>query len=251
MSSTPGRLCKAALLSMTMFGASAFAQGGPPLVTDDPDTPGDGHWEINLASTLSRTPAGRAISAPDADINYGWGEHAQLKLDMPWVFASTPAQGARSGLGAADFGVKWRFVDQDDAGYAVSIYPQYTTRLLVSSTVRGVAPAGHEVFLPAELSSRIAGFGIDAEVGRNFVESGPSQWQAGIVGAHACGAAIECVAEIHETASSASRQTLLNVGLRWKLDDSLTILGAGGREFGEKNGAQQQLLLYLGVQFDL
>jgi hypothetical protein len=32
---------------------SAFAQGGPPMVTDDPGTPGDGHWEINIASLLA------------------------------------------------------------------------------------------------------------------------------------------------------------------------------------------------------
>ncbi|MFT3792165.1 MAG: hypothetical protein QM741_14065 [Rudaea sp.] len=33
----------------------AAAQGGPPLVTDDPGTPGNGKWEINLASIGSKT----------------------------------------------------------------------------------------------------------------------------------------------------------------------------------------------------
>src|SRR6185312_6941887 len=31
----------------------AFAQGGPPLVGDDTETPGPGTWEIGLAVTMS------------------------------------------------------------------------------------------------------------------------------------------------------------------------------------------------------
>jgi len=27
----------------------SFAQGGPPMLTDDPGTPGSGAWEINFA----------------------------------------------------------------------------------------------------------------------------------------------------------------------------------------------------------
>ena len=41
---------------------SVAAQGGPPLLTDDPDTPGNRHWEINTAYTVERVrdDAGRA-----------------------------------------------------------------------------------------------------------------------------------------------------------------------------------------------
>jgi len=50
-------------LSALLFLASLFVpvlclgQGGPPMITDDPDTPGNKHWEINAAdiATLSRT----------------------------------------------------------------------------------------------------------------------------------------------------------------------------------------------------
>jgi hypothetical protein len=38
-----------ATLATAFLPAPAFAQGGPPLITDDPDTPGPGHWEINIA----------------------------------------------------------------------------------------------------------------------------------------------------------------------------------------------------------
>src|SRR5215831_17745582 len=66
-------------------GANTWAQGGPPMVTDDPGTPGDGHWEINLGAIGTRTPGHWEIAAPDADINYGWGVRVQLKVDVPWL----------------------------------------------------------------------------------------------------------------------------------------------------------------------
>ena len=38
---------------------SALAQGGPPMITDDPDTPGPGCWEINLPGVLVFSPCPR------------------------------------------------------------------------------------------------------------------------------------------------------------------------------------------------
>ena len=42
---------------------NVLAQGGPPLVTDDPETPGDGHWEVNLAATGDHTSGRWQIAA--------------------------------------------------------------------------------------------------------------------------------------------------------------------------------------------
>ena len=38
-----------------LFATPAYAQGGPPLITDDPGTPGNGKWEINIPFTFERT----------------------------------------------------------------------------------------------------------------------------------------------------------------------------------------------------
>ena len=62
-----------------------IAQGGPPLITDDPETPGNGHWEINVAWTLSQKQNERLFAIPLLDINYGFGEHVQLKAEVPWL----------------------------------------------------------------------------------------------------------------------------------------------------------------------
>jgi hypothetical protein len=237
---------RAAALMLCALEGLAQAQGGPPLVTDDPDTPGDGHWEINIAAIGSRATGGTQWNAPDADINYGWGDHLQLKVDLPWTTVQTPGTAHASGPGYGNFGIKWRFLDASDEGWSVSTYPQVATALAASSVSRGLAPAGHSVFLPLEFATRLGGFGFDAEVGRNF--SRPNQWMAGAVLAHGCGGEVECLFEIHETVGEPANQLLLNLGLRWKINDAWTLLTSAGREFGPANLQQQRALVYLGLQ---
>jgi hypothetical protein len=36
-----------------MAARMSFAQGGPPMITDDPGTPGNGKWENNFAIIFS------------------------------------------------------------------------------------------------------------------------------------------------------------------------------------------------------
>jgi hypothetical protein len=61
-------------LMVSLSRTSSFYQGGPPLVTGDPNTPGNGHWEINAATTLMARHDERLWQLPDLDINYGLGE---------------------------------------------------------------------------------------------------------------------------------------------------------------------------------
>ena len=74
-----------------------IAQAGPPLLTDDPDTPGNGHWEINVAWTLSRNQTSRLFATPLIDINYGLGQRLQLKAEIPWLILKDQQRGTQSG----------------------------------------------------------------------------------------------------------------------------------------------------------
>jgi hypothetical protein len=243
----------ALMLSLTISVSSAWAVGGPPLVTDDPDTPGDGHWEINLATITQRTLDGYSVAVPDADINYGLGDFIQLKADVPLTYAQQPGDHWKSGPGFANYGVKWRFVDEEESGFSVSTYPQYAHSLSSASINRGIAPGGGQFFLPIEMSGKVNGFDLDTEVGRNFVQGGPDQWEVGFVVGHDCAKDVECLIELHETytesgAEPGSTQSLVNLGLNWKLTESLTLLAAAGKEFGKQTPYQLQSLLYLGIQ---
>jgi hypothetical protein len=62
-----------------LLAVAALGQGGPPFRTDDPETPGDHHWEIKFGSIGDRNPAAGAYQVPDFDINYGLGDRIQLK----------------------------------------------------------------------------------------------------------------------------------------------------------------------------
>ena len=61
---------------------AAFATGGPPLVTDDPGTPGSRKLEMNVAFTSEVTSSERRFETPILDLNYGLGDQIQLKYDI-------------------------------------------------------------------------------------------------------------------------------------------------------------------------
>jgi len=201
-----------------------------------------------------RTLDGKLISLPDADINYGWGENIQLKADLPWSYAQQNGGSWSNGAGFANYGVKWRFVDEDDAGFDMSTYPQYAHNLPGSSLNAQFASGGGQFFLPIEIQSKVGEFELDGEVGRNFVQQGANQWEAGAAISHGCGKDIECLAEVHATyteampGAAANTQTLINLGFNWKLNESMTLLFAAGREFGPQTPYQLRSLAYLGLQ---
>ena len=241
-------LRRVAAIILSVASVAAFAQGGPPLVTDDPETPGDGHWEINLATIGTHTSGRWDLAAPDADINYGWGEHVQLKVDAPLDVVHQSGQPWKAGLGAPDVGVKWRFIDIEDSGFSMSTYPQYTRNWLSSSASRGISARGGQFFLPIEVATVVHEYGLDAEIGPNFVQYGTTQWMLGGIVAHSCGKDLECLVEAHRTFAPDDSQTLLNVGLHLKLNESAVVLAAVGRQFGQHTDDQQRLLFYLGIQ---
>ena len=146
---------------------SLRGQGGPPLFTDDPGTPGAGNWEVNVALTLDRVPGASTWGTPLVDANYGWGERVQLKLEVPWVVLSS-GSGTKNGFGNPLFGVKWRFLDEETAGVAVSTYPQYGFNLLTSSGERGLADEDPHFLFPVSAATTLGPVAINLEAGHVF-----------------------------------------------------------------------------------
>src|SRR2546422_8519952 len=103
----PLRWVLVATLATVCLPAPAVAQGGPPLITDDPDTPGPGYWEINVAALLEKNAQNRRLETPRVDVNYGVGRRIQLKLEMPWTSVQAAGDHRVSGAGNATAGVKW------------------------------------------------------------------------------------------------------------------------------------------------
>jgi hypothetical protein len=134
------RLALAALIAFVV--RSTFAQGGPPMITDDPGTPGDGKWEINLAIAFEHRPRETSYDLPAIDLNCGVGEHIQLTLQTAPVLLKRSGHGAIGGIGSTEAAVKWRFVDEEANGADISMFPRIIFNVVQSSMRRGLSGEG-------------------------------------------------------------------------------------------------------------
>jgi len=111
VSDSPRLTASSLWAAFVLFSALGWAQGGPPFRSDDPDTPGNRNWEINIFGTGDRNPAAGSYEVPNVDINYGVGHRIQLKFEIPLSMAELrgPNGHVAAGLGNSLMGVKWRF----------------------------------------------------------------------------------------------------------------------------------------------
>src|SRR5205807_4799757 len=100
----------------------SYAQGGPPMLTDDSDTPGNGNWENNFAMSFEGSKNNYLLAFPLLDINYGLGERIQLKIEMPWV--KEQGEAIANKFDNITLGCKYMILDEDSDGVFLSVYPQ-------------------------------------------------------------------------------------------------------------------------------
>src|SRR3982751_3610324 len=93
---------------LILLSCVAHAQAGPPLITNDPDTPGAGHWEINLAATGTHSDGSWELSLPALDINYGVGERIQLSVHMGTAWAHGSNGPWATGAGPVELAMRYR-----------------------------------------------------------------------------------------------------------------------------------------------
>jgi hypothetical protein len=196
---------------------------------------------------LDRTSFSSSWATPLVDANYGLGERLQLKLEMPWVVVSDPA-GTRGGIGNPLFGVKWRFLDEQTAGIAVSTYPQFGFNLSPSSADRGLVERDASFLLPVSATKTLGPVAVNAEVGRVFESGGEGEWVWGLALGHGFGG-FEALAEVFGTHGdeAASNQVIVNLGGRIPFNATSTLLFSGGWSVSDGEGLRHAHL-YVGVQ---
>jgi hypothetical protein len=226
---------------------SAFAQGGPPLVTNDPDTPGAGHWEINLAAAGVHHDDAWEVSLPDVDVNYGYGERTQLSVHFGenWAGAGGGAAWA-SGLGPVELAVRYRFIDEEDAGFALAVQPHWQKSWSHAANRKGLASEHAEFGVPVQVAKTFGRLVAGAELGRNFISGEPDEWQLGAFASRDCFVdGMQCLAEVVAVrADGGATETLGNLGARKEMSEHLVLLGSLGRELNGEHGT----LFYFGVQ---
>ena len=226
------------------------AQGGPPMITDDPGTPGNGHFENNLAVAFEHRPNEWLLELPGIDLNYGVGAHIQLTLQTSYVLLKRSDHGALGGLGSVEAAVKWRFLDEETTGIDMSVFPRIIFNVSQASIHRGLAEDGTRRQFPLQFARKIGPIALDFEVGPLVSTVGRSEWLYGIVGAIDVTKTTALMGELHGTSRSNFTRDVLtaNIGLRQKLTDACILITSVGHEVHSPDDTPIALIGYFGVQ---
>ena len=228
----------------------AFGQGGPPMITDDPGTPGNGKWENNLAIAFEHRPNETAIDVPAIDLNYGVGEHIQLTLQTAPVLLKRSGHGLIGGLGGTETAVKWRFVDEATGGFDMSMFPRVIFNIVQSSVHRGLAEDGTRFQIPFQAAKTFGRLHVDAEFGPRASTVGRSEWLYGIVCGFDLAKPTMLMAELHdESRMNFNRDVLtLNFGLHHEFTENYILILSMGHELRSPD-QPTALIGYFGMQF--
>jgi hypothetical protein len=228
----------------------AFGQGGPPMITDDPGTPGNRKWENNLAISFSHVPNEWSIDAPAIDLNYGWGDHIQLTLQGGPALLKRSDHGLIGGVGGTEAALKWRFLDEDKSRVDVSMFPRIIFNVLHSSVRRGLAEDGTRFQIPFQAAKKLGPIGLDVEFGPLVSSVGRGEFIYGIVAGAEVTKSTSVMAEVHATsAMNFTRDVVtLNFGWRHKLSEHAIWLASVGHDVHSGEDAPLALISYCGVQ---
>jgi len=219
------------------------------MITDDPGTPGAGKWEDNIAFAFEHRSGETLYDTPGIDLNYGVGEHIQLTLQGGPVLLKRSGHGVVGGLGGTEAAVKWRFLDEEQAGVDVSMFPRIIFNVQQSSVRRGIAGPGTRFQIPFEVAKKFGPWHVDAEFGPLAITVGRSEWLYGIVGGLELSKTTMVMAELHNTSRMNFTENVLtgNVGLRHELSETRILIISVGHEIHSPDESLS-LIGYFGMQ---
>jgi len=259
--------------AFTLLPALLFGQGGPPFKSDDPATPGNKHWEINLGFMGERNAFGGSYTTPNIDVNYGLGNRIQLKYEVPLSIQETRGTEGHvtAGPGNSLLGVKYRFYqrhsrtpepgEEREVKFGVSIYPQIVLSHPTRSVARDIVEPGPQLLLPLEASARIGPISMSGEVGYWFSSKDvPNSWISGVVVGHEFRKETEIYLELYDqedvraaVATQSFRDSTVGLGGRVPVVKGhwLRLIGMGGRGIVSATPAngQPNWTAYVGIQF--
>jgi hypothetical protein len=239
------------LLLFLFFAANAaLAQGGPPFYTNDPGTPGNLNWEINLGYMPFYYSNQSVSHTPDVDINFGIGDRIQLTYENAWLRVQPPSSTAKFGLGQSNPGVKWRFYDGGESGLSISVFPQFFLNNPNNAVRRGITSDSDAFELPFEFSKKFGPVDVNYEIGYQFVHKGPDGWLTGLVIGHDFTSKLEMDMELYSqgTFHPSDSQPTLGLGGRYKIHSPVILLFMAGRSLEPTRPNQAYFVGYFGVQ---
>lgn len=269
--------------------------GGPPLITDDPDTPGRNRWEINLSYGLSLTKepveleptrrqefltdlAGRLFArldvpdwikppearartvhrrvyeqeAPLIDMNYGVTDRDQIKLEFPVLLVDEADGGHEDGFGPMTLGYKYRFLDEESFPVSVSAYPQVelptsARRLGQNRKPLYILPLQAGRHFMDEKLFVYGNLGFEAAPGKDEDDA----WFYGVAAEWEIGDGLVLAGELaglEPTQGNDPSDLVFNLGFKWAVSESATVMAAMGRSFYAAGPDRPEFLGFWGIQ---
>ena len=241
--------------------------GSPPMVSDDTGTPGPKNWEINAIFDAALSKDSKSYEIPMMDINYGIGEKAQLTYAVPYVFTKdTGVDDAGDeevlrarGLANSEFGVKYRFYDNEKDGLSLAVNPKIEFRTpgskLAGSAEEGgdggVAEKGTTYALPFLLTKEFGKFSVTANVaGEKSSEDTRIETSASLGAGTRLTNKLAILLEIagSDLNTAEEKRVLMNLGLKFKLSDKHAVVFAAGRDINSPSDTQKYSYLTLAYQ---
>lgn len=241
-----------ALLLTLMCLRAAPAAAGPPYITDDPEPVAYQHWEVYVASLLSRDEGAWSGTAPHVEVNYGAVPNLQLHIIMPLSFARSTSGTTTYGYGDTELGAKFRFVQETPTCPQVGSFP--LLEVPTGDRQRGLGSGQLQAFLPLWLQKSYGPWTTYGG-GGYWINPGPGNHDWGYVGwllqRQFLPTATAGVEVFHTTVQDegGEPETRFNVGLVVDLSDLQHVLISAGRGLQGPNEFQSYVAYQL--TFDL
>ena len=253
---TPARPQTTFALLLSLFAAvlcsprAAPGQAGPPYLSNDPGTPGNGNWENNFAVVSTITRGQGTYQVPQIDLNYGLGNRIQLTLEVPYILQTSTRQPLQTGWANAYPGLKWRFFDQGEGGWRISTFPQIETGGSARALEKGIASPGPRFLLPLEVARKVGPLDLDFEAGYYLPWHGPQERIVGFVAGRSLTRRLELDTEFYNDRAMGAlpHDTTFDFGGRYKLHRGFILLFMAGRSFSGNSSGQPEFMSYFGIQ---
>ena len=246
---------RALLLIVVLLGCRAAFALSPPLITDDPETPGPDGWEINIASSIEQTRGATAIEAPLIDINYGFGKNDQLKVEFAVDSIDETDQENHWGISDLLVGYKYRFLEEDEGiGWQVSFYPQVACP--TGNADLGIGEGSTQLEIPFQFGKHFCNekLYVNPEIGYNIVfeDDNRNSWKFGLAAEVKAGEKLELMGEVGAFVfpqNSEPDDPFFNFGFEYIINKHIALLGSAGRSFRPRSDGTPDLIALFGFEF--
>ncbi len=153
-----------AAFPIALLSATQPACAGVPYSTDDAGTPAKGHYEINVGSQITSVRGDQFGTVLGVEVNYGLTDRVELHAFAPLAFDNA-LSGSAVGPGDDELGVKYRFLDDDEHGWAPNIGIAPALELPSGSAQRNLGTGHVHGVIPLVLDKAFKRWNVFANAG--------------------------------------------------------------------------------------